>query len=47
MSHLESIRLLQFESDFGHYPKVTKVTSSHDFRVLTPGPVCSRLAALQ
>ena len=37
MSRVESIRLLRFEkSDFGHCQKVTKVTSSHDFRLLTP-----------
>jgi hypothetical protein len=48
MSRLESIRLPWLEkSDFSHYQKVTLVTSSHDFRLLTPGRAWSRLDALQ
>jgi hypothetical protein len=35
------------KSDFSHYQKVTKVTSSRDFRLLTPGVVSFRLGALQ
>jgi hypothetical protein len=48
MSPLESIRRPRLEkSDFSHYQKVTKVTLSHDFRLLTLGLVWSKLGALQ
>jgi hypothetical protein len=48
MSRLRANHVAGFEeSDFSHYQKVTKVTSSRDFRLLTPPPASSRLGALQ